>query len=106
MALTRFAFFLEPRRIHPDPAVFWFMIQIAIIVGWATSYPANIWLLGKVEGEDAAVPVRAGHECAQVAEGSLTESSICWRETARIRQDRQQCIGEERCNRSEMVILQ
>jgi hypothetical protein len=45
MALTRFVFFPEPRRIYPDMAVFWFMMQIAMIVGWATSYPANIWLL-------------------------------------------------------------
>ncbi len=47
MALTRFVFFAEPRRIHPNMAVFWFMMQIAMIVGWATSYPANVWLLRK-----------------------------------------------------------
>jgi hypothetical protein len=28
-------------------AVFWFMMQIAMIVGWATAYPANTWLLRK-----------------------------------------------------------
>ena len=47
MALTRFVFFPEPRRIHPNMAVFWFMMQIAMVVGWATSYPANVWLLRK-----------------------------------------------------------
>lgn len=47
MALTRYVFFPEPRRIYPDMAVFWFMMQIAMIVGWATSYPANVWLLRK-----------------------------------------------------------
>jgi hypothetical protein len=45
MALTRFAFFPEPRRIYPDMAVFWFMMQIAMIIGWATAYPANAWLI-------------------------------------------------------------
>ncbi len=45
MALTRFVLFPEPYRIHPNMAVFWFMMQIAMIVGWATSYPANIWLI-------------------------------------------------------------
>ncbi|HWR16454.1 MAG TPA: DUF4396 domain-containing protein [Terriglobales bacterium] len=47
MALTRFVFFPEPTRIHPNMAVFWFMMQIAMIVGWATAYPANVWLLRK-----------------------------------------------------------
>ncbi len=47
MALTRFLFFPEPHRIHPNMAVFWFMMQIAMIIGWATAYPANVWLLKK-----------------------------------------------------------
>jgi hypothetical protein len=47
MAVTRFALFPEPTRIHPNMAVFWFMMQIAMIVGWATAYPANVWLLRK-----------------------------------------------------------
>jgi Domain of unknown function (DUF4396) len=47
MALTRFIFFPEPRRIYPNVAVFWFMMQIAMIIGWMTSYPANVWLLRK-----------------------------------------------------------
>jgi hypothetical protein len=47
MAMSRFALFPEPRRIHSNMAVFWFMMQIAMIIGWATSYPANVWLLRK-----------------------------------------------------------
>jgi hypothetical protein len=47
MALTRFVFFPEPTRIHPAMAVFWFMMQIAMVIGFATSYPANWWLLRK-----------------------------------------------------------
>ncbi len=45
MALTHYLFFPAPHRIHPDMALFWFMMQVAMIIGWATSYPANVWLL-------------------------------------------------------------
>lgn len=47
MALSHFVFFPAPRSIHPNLAVFWFMMQIAMIVGWFTAYPANVWLLKK-----------------------------------------------------------
>jgi hypothetical protein len=47
MALTRFVFFPEPRRIFPNMAVYWFMMQIAMIIGWATAYPGNVWLIRK-----------------------------------------------------------
>ncbi len=60
MALTRFVLFPEPNRIHPNMAVFWFMMQIAMIVGWATSYPANIWLIKK--GWKEKMPQYPSHE--------------------------------------------
>ena len=47
MAMMRFVFFPEPKRIHPNMTVFWFMMQIGMKIGWATSYPANVWLLRK-----------------------------------------------------------
>jgi hypothetical protein len=47
MALTRFAFFPGPHRIYPNMAVYWFMMQIAMVLGWLSSYPANVWLLRK-----------------------------------------------------------
>lgn len=47
MGLTNFVFFPDPNGIHPNMAVFWFMMQIAMIIGWATAYPANVWLLRK-----------------------------------------------------------
>lgn len=47
MAIVRFALFPEPTRIYPNMAVYWFMMQIAMIIGWATSYPANVWLIRK-----------------------------------------------------------
>lgn len=47
MALTRFTLFPEPRRVYPNSVLFWFMMQVAMIVGWATAYPANGWLIRK-----------------------------------------------------------
>ena len=46
MALTYFVLFPSP-HLRPTQAVFWFMMQIAMIAGFITSYPANRWLIGK-----------------------------------------------------------
>jgi hypothetical protein len=32
---------------NPTEPVFWFMMQIGMIIGFFTSYPANIWLVKK-----------------------------------------------------------
>lgn len=44
MAITYFLFFPSP-HLDPGMAVFWFMMQIAMICGWATSLPANAGLI-------------------------------------------------------------
>lgn len=44
MALTHLVFF--PQMISVASPVFWFMMQIAMMIGFATSYPAN-WILVK-----------------------------------------------------------
>ncbi|MDP9476123.1 MAG: DUF4396 domain-containing protein [Actinomycetota bacterium] len=36
---------LFPGGIHPDRAAFWFLMQIGMILGFATSYPVNWWLI-------------------------------------------------------------
>ncbi|MGQ3381113.1 DUF4396 domain-containing protein [Priestia endophytica] len=46
MALSHYVFFTEAPK--PDSTVFWFMMQIAMTVGFCTSYPAN-WILVKKE---------------------------------------------------------
>lgn len=46
MAVTYFILFPRP-HVHPDSPVFWFMMQIAMLIGFATSYPINRWLLRK-----------------------------------------------------------
>jgi hypothetical protein len=46
MAVVIFAVFGEIPKTNPT---FWFMMQIAMLAGFITSYPANWWLL-KREG--------------------------------------------------------
>jgi hypothetical protein len=47
MALAHFYIFphLLQANLRPESAEFWFMMQIAMLLGFATSYPANWWLL-------------------------------------------------------------
>ena len=44
MAFSFFVLFPNP-HLHPNQAVFWFMMQIGMITGFLTSYPANVLLL-------------------------------------------------------------
>ncbi len=44
MALTYYVIFPGP-HLDPGEAVFWFLMQIAMCVGFLTSYPANVFLL-------------------------------------------------------------
>lgn len=46
MAVALFALF-GPERLAKTSPVFWFMMQIAMLAGFATSYPMNWWLLRK-----------------------------------------------------------
>jgi hypothetical protein len=43
MALMHFVIF-QP-ALRPDTAAYWFMMQIGMVVGYATSYPMNWWLI-------------------------------------------------------------
>ena len=42
MAVVHFGIFGEIPKTQP---VFWFMMQIAMLVGFTTSYPVNWWLV-------------------------------------------------------------
>jgi hypothetical protein len=44
MALTHFVIYPHP-HLEPSQALFWLMMQIAMILGFATSYPMNRWLI-------------------------------------------------------------
>jgi len=43
MAVMQFVLF--PSGIHPNEAAYWFLMQIAMILGFVTSYPVNVWLI-------------------------------------------------------------
>jgi hypothetical protein len=45
MALALFVFF-SPEALPKTSPEFWFMMQIAMLTGFLTSYPVNWWLLG------------------------------------------------------------
>jgi hypothetical protein len=44
MAVVQFVFFAQP-HLTPDHASYWFMMQVGMILGFATAYPVNWWLL-------------------------------------------------------------
>ncbi len=44
MALMTFVFFPSP-HLHPDSPVYWFLMQIGMIIGFFTAWPVNTWLI-------------------------------------------------------------
>ena len=44
MALMAFVFFAA-HPLHPNSPVYWFLMQIGMIIGFATAWPANVWLI-------------------------------------------------------------
>ena len=47
MALMAFVFFPVPHHLMPNSAAYWFLMQIGMIVGFLTSWPANVWLVNR-----------------------------------------------------------
>jgi hypothetical protein len=45
MAVTVFVLFPAPRALMPDTAAFWLLMQAGMMIGFATSWPANVWLV-------------------------------------------------------------
>ena len=46
MALMTFVFFPGP-HFTPLSPVYWFLMQIGMLVGFATAWPANVWLINR-----------------------------------------------------------
>lgn len=44
MALAQFGIF-PGKNLHPDNVVYWFMMQIGMVLGFLTAFPVNAWLL-------------------------------------------------------------
>lgn len=47
MAVMAFVFFPAPHQLTPASAAFWLLMQIGMIIGYVTSWPANVWLVNR-----------------------------------------------------------
>ncbi|HTA10976.1 MAG TPA: DUF4396 domain-containing protein [Streptosporangiaceae bacterium] len=47
MAIMTFVLFPAPHQLMPSSAAFWFLMQIGMIIGFSTSWPANVWLVNR-----------------------------------------------------------
>jgi hypothetical protein len=47
MAIMAFVLFPAPHHLMPSSAGYWFLMQIGMIIGFATSWPANVWLVNR-----------------------------------------------------------
>lgn len=47
MAVMMFVLFPAPHQLMPNSAAFWLLMQVGMIVGYATSWPANVWLVNR-----------------------------------------------------------
>jgi hypothetical protein len=45
MAIMTFVLFPAPNNLATSSAAFWFLMQIGMIIGFFTSWPANVWLV-------------------------------------------------------------
>jgi hypothetical protein len=45
MALMALVFFPAPHNLMPNSAAFWLLMQIGMVVGFFTAWPANAWLI-------------------------------------------------------------
>jgi len=45
MALMYFVFFPAPHHLTPAGPVYWFLMQVGMIAGFVTAWPANAWLI-------------------------------------------------------------
>ena len=44
MAVMAFVLFPSP-PLHPNSPVYWFLMQIGMVIGFFTAWPANVWLI-------------------------------------------------------------
>lgn len=45
MAVMAFVLFPSPHQLMPSSAAFWLLMQVGMMIGFATSWPANAWLV-------------------------------------------------------------
>ena len=47
MAVMAFALFPAPHHLMPSSVAYWLLMQIGMIIGYFTSWPANVWLVNR-----------------------------------------------------------
>jgi hypothetical protein len=47
MAVMAFALFPAPHQLMPSSAAYWLLMQVGMIIGYFTSWPANVWLVNR-----------------------------------------------------------
>ena len=47
MAVMSFVLFPAPHQLMPSSAAFWLLMQVGMIIGFLTSWPANVWLINR-----------------------------------------------------------
>ncbi|MCW2907925.1 MAG: rane protein [Actinomycetia bacterium] len=47
MAVMAFVLFPAPHHLMPSSAAYWLLMQIGMIIGYLTSWPANVWLVNR-----------------------------------------------------------
>jgi hypothetical protein len=45
MAIMTFVLFPAPHTLMPNAAAFWLLMQVGMMIGFFTSWPANVWLI-------------------------------------------------------------
>jgi Domain of unknown function (DUF4396) len=45
MAIMTFVLFPAPHNLMPNAAAFWLLMQVGMMIGFVTSWPANVWLI-------------------------------------------------------------
>jgi Domain of unknown function (DUF4396) len=45
MAIMMFVLFPSPNQLMPSSAAFWLLMQVGMMIGFATAWPANVWLV-------------------------------------------------------------
>lgn len=76
MAIAWFVLFPAP-HLNAGMAVFWFMMQIAMVTGFFTALPANAWLIRK--GWKEKMPQVDPAEARRVAEDGIELEPFCGR---------------------------
>jgi len=45
MAVMAFVLFPAPHQLMPSSAAYWLLMQLGMIIGYLTAWPANVWLV-------------------------------------------------------------